>query len=295
MEHPAKDRQLLDDYLAGQLDPAAVTAVEDRLETDPDFARLLSIYRIEQAALEAALTDHIRTKIDGWEDDPPPPLPARGISRWWLLLAIVPLFIMIDWWYLSPDPAPVTRPEQRTVPASPPEEVDTPATRTVPPPPAIAQESSKNTQSTLQNRKPELTALATNAYRLPDQITMRLRSEETSSDTTAFYRGIAFFKAADYAAALAQFRLVKPEQDVRNWQAHSLFQLKRYAEASLLFQEMTQTSRGAARDRAEWYQALSRLAAGQEEEATALLEKMEELGNKHNFGEPARKLLDSLP
>lgn len=298
------DGQLLDEYLAGQLSPEEEAALQAKAKQNPDFARLLELYRMERETIDLALTEQLRSKIDSWDTSPPPPLPKLGVAfRWWYLLGIPLTGALI--WLLKPNtsqptpaPSPPPAPAPAVAPDSSPIPQDTPAALDDQRPAVFADNTLPESPPPTRNEGPQLLALATEAYTIPPALGGTLRS--SAADTTTFTTGKRLFTEGEYAAALDHFNSISSQEQPNTylralqWRAHALFKLSRFDEGEAVFAELTAITSGLAKERAEWYRALSLLAAGNKSEAKQLLSQLEAAGENHIFSGPAKKILLEL-
>lgn len=102
---------LIEDYLDGHLDQAAVHAFEQRMQRDAELSKQVRLARLAQVAVEKAYHQELRQRIQPWLDDPPPTNPKRRLRIWLFLVVLATgLGFLLTWvhsrWHTQPPPDP---------------------------------------------------------------------------------------------------------------------------------------------------------------------------------------------
>lgn len=274
MEH----EQQIDRYLLGQLDEAAARALEQRAETDPDFAAELQLHRDILLGIELAGEETVKAQIAaadrslanegffGAEPPAGPPSTGAFLKKYaWVVLTVALLSALaVLWWRGHSQPA--TPMEQSEKPA---EGQSVASAPTLPSGTLSAGESTHTSvtlpeETTSARRADERwLAMAREAWPLPDYSGIR-GGDEPAAQAPLPARAAAFFQKKDYAAVADLLEAVPPT-DPNYWMLSEM-----YAQACFLSGDVQRAARRLRSiaasgqmpfaERAEWCLALCCLA-----------------------------------
>jgi len=104
----------------------------------------------------------------------------------------------------------------------------------------------------------------------------------------------ANYSNGKFQKALSLFNEINPASEkIKMYRANCLLQLKRYAEASELFQEMRSASDKNLKDNADWYYLMSSIGLENNEKVNSVLKQITE-DQSHLFNKRAKELLSDL-
>ena len=204
---------------------------------------------LEHEALESLVASDLSQKMKQWGSEKPAGSNRNKFSPWWLLLVVA---AGLGWWYFRSDKPPaVPAPVQPPTPPAQTMEAPAPtnALPTVPEPPMAQKEAAEKNARYL--------ALLESRYQ-PPPLLSDIRGHDHSGDVMDVAKHA--FAEGHYQEALeaAEMAPTAYASDADFIQAHALMKLKRYKQASFLFQKLKISVRYG--EAADWYYTLALLA-----------------------------------
>ncbi|NUO00295.1 MAG: hypothetical protein HUU01_06725 [Saprospiraceae bacterium] len=300
-------------YLDNALSTEEKAAFEQAVAEDQALAEEVAIFQLEREGRELLIEAELREKLLQWnaaeEDDrdltnreiPENSAQKKKPANWRLILLLSvfsSLAVLLAWWYWPLEPSV----NQQSLPEP---SVTTPRNS---PPPILQQEEKAPVvqgEPSIKKTTPKVTTPETNseqqlaiAYYERSEGADVLRGDGTATPaSTPLQAAKDDYRSKNFARAAATLKKI-PEGDPYYWQAqdllgHTLFSEKNYAEAAKAFRHISDRNNNERGEKARWYLALSLIAGGQSDEATALLK------NISNDAEPemqewAKALLEAL-
>lgn len=252
---------LIGRYLNGKLSPSDLKKFKEMLGTDPELARELDLRRAETAVSELLIASENRNWFREWQAETPS---RRGFLRsrpvaWFVGIAAGLLLLFAALRLFQQPPAPPSpaveneKPLPQSVTSIPPQ-TSAPESR------QLAADAPPESRPILQRSSGYYRALAQNL--LPPPVLPNLRRASADSTAGVFRRAQQAYDAGNYPFALDLLADVDSTrlQSATFLKAHTLFHLKRFAEAETQFAHLIEWNSRQFRFQSEWGLLMSRLA-----------------------------------
>ncbi len=278
---------LIELYLLGKLNPTEKKNFEERLQREPELARAFRLQQLEHDALDLMLERDLRQKMSQWDSETPDLQSPRQRSYGGLVAGIALLVLLVAaiyWLTLPVAPAPVPAPTDAPAGSpTPPKEVpmahtDTPAAN-----------PTKTVRPTRSPDDQRLLALAENNYR-DDMIRAQLRGNSPGLDSLNLW-----YNQRQYPKVVAATNIIA-SSEANYWRqlelrAHAFFQLKKYKDAALVFEQVANSNKEPFAERSDWFLLLALAAQGNAAQ-TRLLEQYQKImaTPDHTFYREAARL-----
>lgn len=242
-------------YLNGKLSPSERIRIEKILQDNPDLQQEWSLLRAEIASAELLIESETRQLFQQWQQETPAHVSVfrEGPRRWAVGIAIALLLGFATWKIsLQPVDTPQSSPvlqQQPTLPAP------------VPPPPVAVAPIRPSVSVPSPTHSKNYGVLASQLLSDPLSGTLR-RSAIADRTASTFQQAQEAYAAGNYQRSLDLLKETNmaQQQSAAFLSAHALFQLHRYPEAAIQFQQLIHQNSRQFRFRSEWGLLMCRLA-----------------------------------
>ncbi|MBK8555227.1 MAG: hypothetical protein IPL65_05390 [Lewinellaceae bacterium] len=214
-------------YIKGTRSQEEKANFEQELRSDPSLAEDLALARSEMAAAELLIAQETRQLFRKWQPAPRS-IWSKRIIIWGLVIAGALLLIYVGAGYWkSQTPVPTSQPEKQVAPTP------------VPPPKPTEPIAQVNPETNSPAPATRSNYLALAEKQLPDPMLSQLRSTTAGSAQSLLGQAQQAYTSGKYQQTLELLAQTDSTQlqSAGYLKAHTLFRLKRFAEAEQQFQQ----------------------------------------------------------